>query len=88
MRHIFIAGMITAAIFSCSVAGAQEAQPPVPPQNALKLSEIVAKVEKRPGFRYIDDIEWNDDGYYDVTYFTDDKAKVEMKFNPVTGEPQ
>lgn len=88
MRHIFIAGLIAAVVFSGSVAGAQETQPPVPPPNALKLSEIVAKVEKRAGFRYIDDIEWNDDGYYDVIYFTDDKAKVEMKFNPVTGEPQ
>ena len=88
MRNGFIAGIVTAAVFSCSAAGAQETQPPVPPQNALKLSEIVSKVEQRPGFRYIDDVQWNDDGYYNVIYFTDDKAKVEMKFNPVTGEPQ
>jgi hypothetical protein len=58
-----------------------------PPQNAMKLSEIVAKVEKRDGFRYIDDIEW-DDGLYEVTYYTTDRAKVEIRFDPVTGEPK
>lgn len=58
-----------------------------PPQNALKLSEIVAKVEQREGFRYIDEIEW-DRGLYEVTYYTADKAKVEIRFDPVTGEPK
>jgi hypothetical protein len=79
---------VTAAILCCSPALAQETPMPAPPQNALKLSEILAKVEQRDGFRYIDELEWNEEGYWDVTYFTTDKAKVEMKFNPVTGEPQ
>ncbi|BCH23214.1 PepSY domain-containing protein [Mesorhizobium sp. L-8-3] len=59
-----------------------------PPDNALKLSQIVTTVEKRPDFRYIYSIDWNDDGYYEVTYYTTDKAKVEINYNPVTGEPQ
>ncbi|KQZ93985.1 hypothetical protein ASD64_03575 [Mesorhizobium sp. Root157] len=58
-----------------------------PPPDAKKLSEIVAKVEQRNGFRYIGDIEW-DDGAYEVTYYTVDKAKVEIRFDPVTGEPK
>lgn len=58
-----------------------------PPQNAMKLSEIIAKVEQRDGFRYIDEIEW-DRGLYEVTYYTTDKAKVEIRFDPVTGEPK
>ena len=56
-----------------------------PPENAKKLSEIVAKVEQRPDFRFIDEVEWDDDGY-EVTYFTTDNAKVEIKFDPVSGE--
>jgi hypothetical protein len=80
--------VVTAAVLCCSPAIAQETPVPAPPQNALKLSEILAKVEQRDGFRYIDELEWNEEGYWDVTYFTTDKAKVEMKFNPVTGEPQ
>ena len=79
--------MLAAVVFSGSVAGAQETQPPVPPQNALKLSEIVAKVEQRQDFRYISEIDW-DDGAYEVTYYTSDKAKVEIKYDPLTGEPK
>lgn len=58
-----------------------------PPQNALKLSEIIAKVEQRDGFRYIDDVEW-ERGFYEVTYYTVDRAKVEIRFDPLTGEPK
>ena len=58
-----------------------------PPQNAKKLSEIVAKVEQRQDFRYISEIDW-DDGAYEVTYYTTDKAKVEIKYDPLTGEPK
>lgn len=79
----------TAAVAFSLLAGVAYAQDPdrAPPADSKKLSEIVAKVEQRDGFRYIDDIEW-DDGAYEVTYYTTDKAKVEIRFDPVTGEPK
>jgi hypothetical protein len=58
-----------------------------PPENGKKLSEIIAKVEQRQDFRYISEIDW-DDGAYEVTYYTSDKAKVEIKYDPLTGEPK
>lgn len=58
----------------------------VPPPNAKKLSEIIATVEKRPDFSYIKDVEWDEKGY-EVTYFTKDDAKVEIKYDPVTATP-
>jgi hypothetical protein len=76
------------ALVAIGVSGVDaQDKSPLPPTNAMKLSEIVAKVEQRDGFRYVDEIEW-DDGSYSVTYFTADKAKVEIKFDPVTGEPK
>lgn len=60
---------------------------PLPPTNAKKLSEIIAKVEQRDGFRYIKEIDW-DSGAYTVTYYTSDKAKVEITYDPVTAEPK
>jgi Peptidase propeptide and YPEB domain len=60
----------------------------LPPPNAIKLSAIVAKVEQRADFRYVERLEWDTGGYYDIIYFTTDKAKVEIKINPVSGEPQ
>lgn len=56
-----------------------------PPQNSKKLSEIIAKVEQRQDFRYISEIDW-DDGLYEVTYYTTDKAKVQINYDPITGE--
>ncbi|MDX8496942.1 PepSY domain-containing protein [Mesorhizobium sp. VK4C] len=59
----------------------------MPPQNAKKLSEIVAKVEKRNDFQYVKEVDWSSDGYT-VTYYTTDKAKVEITYDSVTGEPK
>lgn len=78
-------------VLMCGAALAQTATPagaPVPPENGLKLSEIVAKIEQRDQFRYIDEVDWDEDGYYEVTYYTSDKAKVEIKIDPVTGQPR
>ncbi|TIT47454.1 MAG: PepSY domain-containing protein [Mesorhizobium sp.] len=51
------------------------------------MSEIIAKVEQRDGFRYVKEVDWDKDGYT-VTYYTSDKAKVEIDFDPVTAEPK
>lgn len=60
---------------------------PLPPQNAKKLSEIIAKVEQRSDFRYVKGVDWDTDGYT-ITYYTTDKAKVQITYDPVTGEPK
>jgi Peptidase propeptide and YPEB domain len=86
-RHLTM-GLATFLILHGGAVFAQEQSSPAPPQNAKKLSEIVTKVENRNDFQYIDEIEWDGKGAYVVTYFTSDKAKVEMTFNAVTGEPQ
>ncbi|MDX8460050.1 PepSY domain-containing protein [Mesorhizobium humile] len=59
----------------------------LPPQNAKKLSEIVAKVEHRADFHYVKEVAWDSDGYT-ITYYTTDKAKVQITYDPVTGEPK
>jgi hypothetical protein len=79
--------IVTATAVSFVLVGSAIAQNDEPPQNARKLSEIVAKVEQRHDFRYIDEIEW-DDGAYEITYYTTDNAKVEINFDPVTAEPK
>jgi Peptidase propeptide and YPEB domain len=83
-----IHGLVCAVLLFASPAWAQTAPPPIPSENALKLSEIIAKIEQRDQFRYIDEIDWADEGYYDVIYYTSDKAKVEIKIDAVTGQPR
>lgn len=60
----------------------------VPPADALPLSTIVSGLESQYDIQFIDEIEWDDDGYWEVEFFTKDGAKVELKINPVTGEPR
>jgi len=76
------------SIVATLVSGAAFAQDrsPIPPENAKKLSEILATVEQRNDFRYVSDVEWDEDGFYDIVYFTGDKAKVEIKIDAVTGQ--
>ena len=77
-----------AALLAITLAGGDalaQARDKTPPENAKKLSEIIAKVEQRPDFRYIGEVNWNDGGY-EVTYYTTDNAKVEIKFDPVSGQ--
>ena len=86
MRRRF-AAMLSIAMFAIAgAARAEDRPPPIPPANAMKLSAIIATVEGRAGFQYVDTVEWNSDGYYDVIYWTDDKAKVEMRLDPITGK--
>ena len=86
MRFRLAAWTFAATLAVAGIALAQDKPPPIPPQNSMKLSAIIATVEQRNGFLYVSSVEWNEDGYYDVIYFTDDKAKVEMKLDPVSGK--
>lgn len=80
--------LLTIATLASGVAHAQDRPSPIPPENARKLSQILATVEQRNDFRYVSDVEWDEDGYYDITYFTGDKAKVEIRIDAVTGQPR
>jgi hypothetical protein len=85
MRAVVLAIGIAFFLVGGSALAADEQA--MPPQNAKKLSEILAKVEKRGDFRYVKEVDWSKDGYT-VTYYTTDKAKVEITYDPVTGEPK
>jgi hypothetical protein len=80
--------LVVAATLIGGQAYAQAAAPTIPPQNGKKLSQLVASVEQREKFQYIKDIEWDEEGYYEITYYTTDKAKVEIKLDPVSGQPK
>jgi hypothetical protein len=68
-------------------AGPALAAPPDAPSNdAKKLSEIVATVEKRDNFAFIDEIDF-DSGVYEIVYFMKDGAEVKLQLDARTGEP-
>lgn len=58
-----------------------------PPEGSLPLSEILAEIEQRPDFAYFDEIEM-DDGYWEIEYYTQEGARVEIDIDPVSGQPR
>lgn len=70
-----------------SAAGIVMADTP-PPASALPLSQIIAQIEANNDVAYFDEIEWDDDGYWEVEYIRPDGAKVSMILDPLTGAPR
>lgn len=82
MRMLALPAALAAALIAAPVL----ADAP-PPANAKKLSDIIASVEAEAGAKlaYIDSVDWDDDGYYEVEYHTADGKKVKVKLDPITG---
>ncbi|MGU3574094.1 PepSY domain-containing protein [Brucellaceae bacterium C25G] len=50
-----------------------------------KLSQIIAEIEQNNDFAYIDEIDWDSKGYYEIEYYLKNGAKVELRIDPKTG---
>jgi len=74
--------------FACTALVLALAAPAIadtpPPANAKPLSEIIRTIEAEPGFRFIDEIEW-DDGVYEIEFYTRDGER-KFRIDPVSGE--
>ncbi|MFD1197243.1 PepSY domain-containing protein [Brucella gallinifaecis] len=75
-RSIYVAIIVTATSVAALAA----------PPEGTKLSEIIAKIEQTPDMQYIDEVDWNDHGYYEIEYFLKNGTKIEVKIDPKTGE--
>lgn len=73
--------LITAAFLALPVMGAHAAAP-----EGKKLSEIIVEIENSTDFHYVDEVDWDDDGYYEIEYYLKNGSKVEIKIDPKTGE--
>jgi uncharacterized membrane protein YkoI len=59
-----------------------------PPEDALPLSEILRMIEERDDVRYFKEVEWDDDGYWEVEFYRTDGSEVEVGIDPRTGDPR
>ncbi len=71
-----------------TLCGAPALADQTPPADALPLSSIVSALEGQYDIQFIDEIDWDDDGYWDVEFYTKDGTNISLKINPVTGEPR
>jgi uncharacterized membrane protein YkoI len=76
---------LTAALL---MAGAPALAQSTPPEGALPLSQVIAQIEAMEGVRFIDEVDWDDDGYWEVEYVMTDGRKVEVRLDPMTGQPR
>ena len=59
----------------------------VPPSNSLPLSEVIARIEKTQPVRAFLEVEWDDDGYWDVQFVNrDSNRRSTMRVDPLSGE--
>jgi uncharacterized membrane protein YkoI len=79
MRTALVAA---AALAAAAPAGAQM----LPPQDARPLSEIVASVEAMDEVATVLEIDWDDDGYWDVEFVDPDNRSGKLRIDAVTGE--
>lgn len=56
-----------------------------PPAGAMPLSQVIAQVEALPDFRHVDEVDWDDDGYWDVEYVNTEGRSVDLRLDPMTG---
>lgn len=54
--------------------------------EGIKLSDIIAKIESKDDVKFIDEVDWNDRGYYEIEYYLSSGEKVEVKIDPRTGQ--
>lgn len=78
MKAVFAAAILSAALAVPALAQ--------PPADALPLSQIIATIEAEENFGYIDEIEWDSDGYWEIEFYRADGGKVEIDIDPVSGQ--
>lgn len=80
MRLVLLA---TAAGVLASPALAQS----LPPANGLPLSQIITGVEQTQPVRVFTEVEWDDDGYWDIEFVNQSNRRASVRIDPVSGEP-
>ncbi|MFT3972614.1 MAG: PepSY domain-containing protein [Amaricoccus sp.] len=77
---------LAAAALAATLAVPANAQR-VPPRGALPLSQIIAGVEKSQPVSSFREVEWDDDGYRDMEFINTNNRTVNIRIDPMTGEP-
>jgi hypothetical protein len=77
--HVVLSATVLAALSGPALAQR------LPPADGMPLSKIIANVEANPEVRSIREVEWEDDGYWDVSYVTADGRRGRARLDPMTG---
>jgi uncharacterized iron-regulated membrane protein len=59
-----------------------------PPQNAMPLSQVLQALEQQGQVAHFKEVEWDDDGYWEIEYALRSGGTAEVKVDPVSGQPR
>jgi uncharacterized membrane protein YkoI len=79
---------LPAILLAALVATGSPAAADAPQEDALPLSEILRMIEERDDVRYFKEVEWDDDGYWEVEFYRTDGSEAEVDIDPRTGDPR
>ncbi len=79
-----------ATFFAIGAAGALLAAPALatPPAGALPLSEVLRVLETGGDLAHVEEVEWDDEGFWAIEYRNAAGAEVEVRMDPITGLPR
>ena len=74
--------LLAASVLAVALPAAADAPPP----DALPLSQILQALEQQRDIAYFEDVDWDDDGHWEIEYVDGTGAEVEIEVDPVSGE--
>ena len=55
------------------------------PRDALPLLEVIRLVEAERDVAYVKEVEWEEDGYWEIAYVNSNGRAIEIEVDPRTG---
>ena len=83
-RHILAAALGAGLLLSGPALADQDR----PPAGSLPASEVLRQLEQRPDYASLHEMEWDDDGYWEIEYVTREGSKRTIRLDPRTGAPR
>lgn len=77
---------VSAALLIGALGFAAPAAADPPPADARPLSEILRIMEERENVAWFEEIEWDDDGYWEIEFHRVGGESAEVRVDPRTGE--
>ena len=78
--------LVLPLLAACVLAVALPAAADAPPPDALPLSQILQALEQQGDVAYFEDVDWDDDGYWEIEYVDRNGSEVEIEVDPVSGQ--
>ena len=57
-----------------------------PPADGMPLPALLAEVQARENVAWFDEVNWDDDGYWEIEFGRQGGGKVEIRVDPITGD--